>query len=222
MIKENIMGKDKDELYSEMAAAVVDMEDELAAELAREVVQLGFDAYEAIDSGLAKGMEQAGQLFDEGEYFVPELVMCADAMNSGVDVLKPHIKTEERQEKDKIVIGVIEGDTHDIGKNLVKLMLSSSGFEVIDLGRDVAPVTFVESAIEQKAKIIMISSLMTTTMDGMAEVIRLLNEKNIREQFKVAVGGGPVSQGFANKIGADGYSQNANQAVNLANKLVGR
>lgn len=216
------MNKTKNEFFLEMADAVTNMEEDLAAELSKEAISAGFDAYESIDQGLAKGMEQAGRLFDEGEYFVPELLMCADAMNAGVDVLKPHIKTEQREERHKIVIGVIEGDTHDIGKNLVKLMLSSSGFDVIDLGRDVQPSMFVKCAVEQNAKIIMISSLMTTTMDGMAEVIKILNEKGIREKFKVAIGGGPVSQRFADKIGADGYSANANQAVRLANELIRR
>jgi len=216
------MSRTKNELYAEMADAVLNMDEELSVSLSEESVEAGYDAYEAIDQGLAKGMGQAGDLFDEGEYFVPELLMCADALNAGVDVLKPHIKTEERGEKHKVVIGVIAGDTHDIGKNLVKLMLASSGFDVIDLGRDVPPVKFVDSAVEKDAEIIMISSLMTTTMDGMAEVIRILAERGIREAFKVAVGGGPVSKGFADKIGADGYSPNANQAVKLANELVGR
>ncbi|MDR0611580.1 MAG: corrinoid protein [Planctomycetaceae bacterium] len=216
------MGKTKDELYSEMSDAVVNMEEELSAQLSNEAVESGYDAFEAIDLGLAKGMEQAGRLFDDGEYFVPELLMCADALNAGVEILKPYIKTERQEKKHKIVIGVIAGDTHDIGKNLVKLMLSSAGFDVIDLGRDVPPSVFVERAVQENAKIIMISSLMTTTMDGMADVINILNEKGIRNEFKVAIGGGPVSRRFADQIGADGYSSNANQAIKMANELVGR
>ncbi|MDR1142063.1 MAG: corrinoid protein [Planctomycetaceae bacterium] len=216
------MEKTKEKLYSEMSGAVVNMEEELSVQLSKEAVEFGYDAFEAIDQGLAKGMEQAGRFFDEGEYFVPELLMCADALNAGVEILKPYIKTEQHEEKHKIVIGVIAGDTHDIGKNLVKLMLSSAGFEVIDLGRDVPPSVFVEQAVKENAKIIMISSLMTTTMDGMADVINLLNEKGIRNEFKVAVGGGPVSRRFADKIGADGYSSNANQAIKMANELIGR
>jgi len=147
-------------------------------------------------------------------------LMCSDAMNVGIDILKPHIRKEESSQKHKIVIGVIEGDTHDIGKNLVKLMLSSADFEVIDLGRDVPVNTFVNRAVEEQAKIIMISSLMTTTMDRMGDVVQLLKEKGIREQYKVAIGGGPVSLAFANKIGADGYSANATEAVRLAKQLV--
>ncbi|MFP3154512.1 corrinoid protein [Lachnospiraceae bacterium ZAX-1] len=216
------MAKTETELYEQLAQAVVAMDEDLTAALSNAVVAAGFDAYEAIDQGLSKGMEQAGQLFEEEEYFVPELLMCADALNIGMEILKPHIKTEEQDEKHRIVIGVIEGDTHDIGKNLVKLMLSAAGFDVVDLGRDVPPCVFVDSAIEKGAKIIMVSSLMTTTMDGMEEVIRILNERSIRQDFKVVIGGGPVSQGFADKIGADAYSANANQAVRLTNSLVGR
>lgn len=216
------MTKSKEELYRMLAESVVEMDEDASAALSHESIEAGYDAFETIDQGLSKGMETAGNLFDEGEYFVPELLMCADALNAGVNVLKPHIKTEEHNgnERHRVVIGVIEGDTHDIGKNLVKLMLSSAGFDVIDLGRDVPPSTFVDSAVNEHAEIIMMSSLMTTTMDGMIETIRLLNEKGIRHQFKVAVGGGPVSPGFAEKIGADGYSSNANQAVIMANNLI--
>jgi methylmalonyl-CoA mutase cobalamin-binding domain/chain len=142
-------------------------------------------------------------------------------MYAGLEVLKPHIKSEDMGEKQKVVIGVIEGDTHDIGKNLVKIMLETSGFEVIDLGRDISPSSFVEKAKEVKAEIIALSTLMTTTMDGMAEVVNILKEQNIREKFKVMVGGGPISQGFSDRIGADGYSVNAAEAVRLAKRLAG-
>ena len=214
------MSVEKEKLYSELSDAVVDMNEDVVADLSNQVIEEGLDAYEAIDQGLAKGMERAGQLFEEEEYFVPELLMCSDAMNIGIDLLKPHIQKEESSHKHKIIIGVIEGDTHDIGKNLVKLMLSSADFDVIDLGRDVPVTTFVSRAVEEQAQIIMISSLMTTTMDRMKDVVELLKEKGIREQYKVAIGGGPVSQSFANKIGADGYSANATEAVRLAKQLV--
>ncbi|MDR3165905.1 MAG: corrinoid protein [Synergistaceae bacterium] len=209
----------KEELHRGLADAVVNMDEATSARLSEEAVERRYDAFEAIDHGLAKGMETAGRLFEEEEYFVPELLMCADALNAGVDILKPHIKRGKQDIRCKIVIGVISGDTHDIGKNLVKLMLSSSGFEVVDLGRDVPPQSFVDRAVEEGAGIIMISSLMTTTMEGMWEVVRMLEERGLRDRIKVAVGGGPVSQGFADKIGADGYSPNANHAVRLAAEL---
>ena len=215
------MSKSKEELYKSLSDAVVNMEEEETVILANEAIIEKYDAYEAIDKGLADGMERAGKLFEEEEYFIPELLMCSDAMYAGLDVLKPHIKADDQAEKHKVVIGVIEGDTHDIGKNLVKIMLETSGFEVIDLGRDIPPRDFVEKAREASAKIIALSTLMTTTMEGMAEVVNILKNDGIRENFKVMVGGGPISQSFADKIGADGYSVNAAEAVRLARKLTG-
>ena len=207
-------------MFERMAAAVVEMDEDEVSVLADEVIAREIDAFDAIDKGLSVGMERAGQLFEEEEYFVPELLMCADTMNIGVNKLKPYIKVDELREKHRIVIGVIEGDTHDIGKNLVKLMLESAGFKVADLGRDVPPKTFIERAIEENAEIIMISSLMTTTMDAMGDVVKLLIDMGMRERFKVCVGGGPVSQGFVNKIGADGYSKNAASAVRMCQNLL--
>lgn len=214
------MSVNKEELFAKLSDAVLEMEEELAATLSKEVVENGVDAFEAIDQGLAHGMYRAGKLFEEEEYFVPELLMCSDAMNAGLDILKPHLKVEEQAEKLKVVIGVVEGDTHDIGKNLVKLMLETSGFELIDLGRDVTPQAFVDKAKEEAAAMIAIGTLMTTTMDGMGEVIKILKSENIRDQFKVIVGGAPISQSFADKIGADGYASNAAQAVKLSKDLL--
>lgn len=212
--------KAKKELFQELSDAVVEMDEDLTVSLSHEVIQNDYDAYEAIDLGLSNGMEKAGQLFEDEEYFIPELLMCSDAMYAGLEVLKPQIKSNTGIEKYKVVIGVVAGDTHDIGKNLVKIMLETSGFDVIDLGRDISPVLFVETAKAEQADIIAISTLMTTTMEGMEEVIRILNKENIRDQFKVIVGGGPISQSFADRIGADGYSVNAAEAVKLARKLV--
>ena len=212
---------DKESLYKDLSDAVLDMDEDKAVASAEEVVAQGLDAYEAIEKGLSAGMERAGQLFDEEEYFIPELLMCSDAMYAGLEVLKPHIRLDAVAEKRRVVIGVIQGDTHDIGKNLVKIMLETSGFEVTDLGRDIPPTDFVERARAVRADIIALSTLMTTTMDGMGEVVRQLNDQGIREQFKVIVGGGPISQGFADRIGADGYAVNAADAVRLARSLVG-
>ncbi len=215
------MSDSKENLLKGLSDAVVNMDEDETVKLSNQVIEEKYDAYEAIDKGLADGMERAGKLFEEEEYFIPELLMCSDAMYAGLDVLKPHLKKDDEGQKHKVVIGVVQGDTHDIGKNLVKIMLETSGFEVVDLGRDIPPIQFVEKAKEVDAKIIAISTLMTTTMDGMAEVINILNQQNIREKYKVMVGGGPISQGFADKIGADGYSVNAAEAVRLARKLVG-
>lgn len=209
------------ELYEKLSDAVVDMDEDLVRELSLQAVEDGIDAFEAIDKGLSGGMERAGKLFEEEEYFVPELLMCADAMNVGVDILKPHIKSESSSKKRKIVIGVIEGDTHDIGKNLVKLMLETSGFELVDLGRDVPAAKFVDTAVTENADMIMVSSLMTTTMDAMADVVTVLQDRGLKGKIKYSIGGGPISQGFADKIGADGYSKNAADAVRLCQRLLG-
>jgi len=208
------------EIFKKLSDAVVEMEEDTVEETANRVVEEGLDAYQAIDKGLADGMERAGKLFEEHEYFVPELMICADAMYKGLDILTPHIKTAEDEKKATVVIGVIEGDTHDIGKNLVRIMQETAGFNVIDLGRDIPPAVFVDEAVKNKADVIAISTLMTTTMDGMSEVVEILKERGIRDNFKVIVGGGPISQNFANKIGANGYSSNAAESVRLVKKLL--
>jgi corrinoid protein of di/trimethylamine methyltransferase len=214
------MSINKDELYKKLAQTIVDMDEEETVKLSKQVITENYDAYEAIEKGLSAGMEEAGKLFEEEEYFVPELLLCSDAMYAGLDILKPHIKTKNNEVRHKVVIGVIEGDTHDIGKNLVKIMLETAGFDVIDLGRDISAKTFVKKAKEENAEIIAISTLMTTTMEGMNEVIQILKKEKIRDEFKIMIGGGPVSQSFADKIGADGYSVNATEAVALAKRLV--
>jgi corrinoid protein of di/trimethylamine methyltransferase len=211
---------DKEPLFQGLSDAVVAMDEDRVVELVTQVIEDEIDVYEAIEKGLSHGMERAGRLFEEEEYFVPELLICSDAMYAGINLLKPHLTQTRDETRHKVVIGVIEGDTHDIGKNLVKIMLETSGFELHDLGRDVPAGEFVSKAREVDADIIAISTLMTTTMEGMAEVIRLLKAANVRDRFKVIVGGGPISNGFADRIGADGYAANAGSAVKLARKLV--
>lgn len=213
------MSENKEGLYQKLSDAVVNMEEDEAIAFSKEAIEKGYDAYEAIESGLSDGMDRAGQLFEEEEYFIPELLMCSDAMYAGLDILEPHLKVDEQKDKRKVVIGVIEGDTHDIGKNLVKTMLGAAGFEVTDLGRDVPPQIFVDKAEEIHADVIAISTLMTTTMPGMEHVVKLLSQNGIREKYKVIIGGGPISQAYADKIGADGYSVNAADAVRLLRKL---
>ena len=214
------MSESPEEIYQQLADAVVEMDEEQAVAHAQTVIAQHHDPYAAIDQGLSKGMERAGELFEEEEYFIPELLMCSDAMYAGLDVLRPHLPARDDAVKGRVIIGVVEGDTHDIGKNLVKIMLETAGFEVTDLGRDIAPALFVETAKAQQADIIALSTLMTTTMDGMAEVIRILQREDSRERFKVIVGGGPISQAFADRIGADGYAVNAAEAAKLAIRLL--
>jgi len=214
------MTQNKEQLFRYLSDAVVEMEEEKTVTISNNIIEENIDAYEAIEKGLSDGMNRAGQLYEEEEYFIPELLTCADAMYAGLDILKLHLKVDDAGIKNKVVIGVLEGDTHDIGKNLVKIMLETSGFEVIDLGRDIPPKYFVDKAKEVDAKIIALSTLMTTTMEGMKEVLAILKKEKLRDQIKVMVGGGPISQGFANRIGADGYAINASEAAKLAIKLV--
>lgn len=210
----------KEELLKRLSDGVVDMEEDDVAETAQEYLDAGYPAFDGIMEGLVDGMNRAGQLYEEEEYFVTDLLLCSDAMYAGLDILRPCLPEEGGEAKHKGVIGVVEGDTHDIGKNLVKIMLETAGFDMIDLGRDVPLRKFVDTAREEGAEFICMSTLMTTTMGGMQDVIRILEEEGMREQMKVMIGGGPVSQKYADKIGADGYSQNAVEAVKLAKRLL--
>jgi len=215
------MARSREDILKDLADSVLNMNEEKAEKTAREAIEAGMDAFDAINNGLVAGMNKAGELYEREEYFVPELLICSDALYLGLDILKPHLKRADDQKRIGCVIGVVEGDTHDIGKNLVKIMLDVSGFEIHDLGRNVPLASFIETAKEKDAQLICLSTLMTTTMDGMGAVIEMLKEEGIRDRFKVMIGGGPISQAFADQIGADGYSDNAAQAVALAKSLCG-
>lgn len=212
--------EEKDKILSSLSDAVVDMEEDLVEDLCLKYIEKEFDPFEGINSGLANGMERAGKLYEEEEYYIPELLLCSDAMYRGIDILSPHIERDNTKDKIKAVVGVVEGDTHDIGKNLFKIMLETVGFEVIDLGRDVPPLEFVNRAEEEGADLIGMSTLMTTTMANMKAVMDILDRKNIRDKFTVMVGGGPVSQSFADTIGADGYAFEASKAAKLAKDII--
>lgn len=199
---------------------VVEMEDEWVVEVAKQYIEAGFDAYTGIEQGLCKGMERVGVLFDEEEYYIPELLLCSDAMYAGIEVLEPHINREDAAAPLKAVVGVVEGDTHDIGKNIFKIMLQANGFEVHDLGRDVPCSAFVEKAREVGAHLVGMSTLMTTTMENMGVVVKQLQSESLRDQVIVMVGGGPVSRSFSESIGADGYEREASAAAKLAKQLV--
>lgn len=208
------------DIIHRLLTGVRDMDEKMTIHAANEVLQSNLDPLRAINEGLVAGMNQAGILYEKEEYFVPELLLCSDALYSGLDVLSPHIRPDTVQAKAKVIIGVVEGDTHDIGKNLVKLMLEISGFDVYDLGRDVPLNVFVDKVRELKAGLLCMSTLMSTTMDGMGTVIRKLEKEGIRDSVKVMVGGGPLSKSLADRIGADGYSKNAVGAVKLARQLL--
>lgn len=209
----------KEQFLKELSDAVLYFDDEGIVKLANDYLAAGYPALDAVMDGLVDGMDRAGQLFAEDEYFVTDLLLCSDAMYAALDILNPHLPKEDSSKKIKCVIGVVEGDTHDIGKNLVKTMLATAGFEMYDLGRDVPVEDFVKKAIEVDADMVAISTLMSTTMPGMKKVIRLLEEAGIRDKVKVVIGGGPISQHFCDEIGADGYSKDAIDAVKLAKSL---
>lgn len=216
------MAKSKEELIAKLDECVVEMEDEEVVEVAKEYLDAGYPAYDAIMDGLVAGMNKASDLYDAEEYFVTDVLLCSDALYAGLDVLRPHLDAaDEDADQKSVVIGVVEGDTHDIGKNLVRIMLETAGFKMYDLGRDVPLDSFVEKAKEVDADIIAMSTLMTTTMGGMRTVIEKLEEAGIRDRVKVMVGGSPISRRYADEIGAEGYSANAVQAVAVAKELVG-
>lgn len=213
---------DKEILLKKLADNVLEMEDEAVVDTANEYISSGYDALDGILNGLVVGMNKAGELYDEQEYFVTDLLLCSDAMYEGLNVLRPHLKNDvDIKTRPKVVIGVVEGDTHDIGKNIVKIMLDTAGFDMCDLGKDVPLQDFVEKAEEIGASIICMSTLMTTTMSGMKTVIEILKEKGIREKYKVMIGGSPISQKYCDEIGADIYTTNAIEAVKAAKIAVG-
>ena len=194
---------------------------EILRSLAAEALQSGIDAYDAIQEGLAVGMAVVSDKYEDQEYFVPEILLCSDAMYAALDVLRPHLAAERREAAGKIVIGVIEGDTHDIGKNIVKMMEEGAGLEVLDLGRDVPPARFVDEAERIGADLIAVSTLMSTTMHGMGRVIEILKERGLRDKYRVLIGGGPVNAAFAQSIGADAFGKDAGEAVAIARRLLG-
>lgn len=217
------MARSKEELLQILSDYVFEMEDEEIADIAQEYVDAGYDPLDGILKGLVDGMNRAGVMYEEEEYFVTDLLICSDAMYNGLEILQPHLpqKDETKDKTYKCVIGVVEGDTHDIGKNLVRIMLETAGFEMHDLGRDVPLRDFIDKAKEVDADLICLSTLMTTTMPGMKDVVDMLKEENLHGKIKVMIGGGPISQTYCDKIGAHGYSANAISAVKLAKTLVG-
>lgn len=211
----------KAELLQGLAQAVVDMDEALAVTLANQALAEGMDAYEAITEGLARGMEVVSDKYDNEEYFVPEILLCSDAMYAAIEVLKPHLKPDSGGPSARVVIGVIEGDTHDIGKNIVRIMLDTAGFEVHDLGRDVPVSHFVEQAIALNADLVALSTLMSTTREGMRRVVQGLEEAGVRDRVRVLIGGPPVSWAYCREIGADAYGASASDGVRQARLLVG-
>jgi len=211
----------KDDLFREMKKAIVDGDGPAAGRLAGEAVRSGLDLLEVIDKGYVPGIHEVGELWEKGDYFLPELISSAEAMKSAMAVIEPELERARLHARTggKVVIGTVEGDIHDIGKNLVAAMLQAGGFEVFDLGADVKLERFIEKAESVGADFICLSALLTTTMINQKRFVALLKEKNLRDRFKVLVGGAPASHRWAEEVGADGYAENAVAAVKLAKRL---
>ena len=209
-----------EELMKGLYDAVIAMDEEAAVEHSKAVLDEGIDAYYAVMNGLAKGMDKVGQLYESQEYFVPELLLCSDALYAGLEILKPHIKAADMQAKGQVVIGVVEGDIHDIGKNLVKIMFEAAGWTVYDLGRDVQLARFAEEQQRTNSDIVALSALMTTSMMAMPRVVEMVKARD--PKVGVMVGGAPLTREIAKSYGADGYARDAVSAVREAIRMLSR
>jgi len=208
------------ELIKGLYDAVINMDEDTARELSQVVLEEGIDAYYAVTHGLTAAMDKAGELYTNKEYFVPELLLCSDALYAALEVLRPHIKVGETETKKQIVIGTVEGDIHDIGKNLVKVMFEAAGWTVHDLGRDVQLSKFVEEQNRTQSDVIALSALMTTSMLAMPKVIEMIKAED--SKVAIIVGGAPLTRDIATSYGADGYADNAGEAVQEANEMLKR
>jgi corrinoid protein of di/trimethylamine methyltransferase len=199
---------------------VVEYEEDTVKDASQAVLDEGFDPLDAIMNGLAAGMEKVGELYEAQEYFVPEVLMCADALYGGLAILRPHVPDKTDGINAQVVIGSIQGDVHDIGKNLVKMMFDVAGWDVHDLGRDVPLESFVEEQLRTDSEVVAMSAMMTTTMLGMKKVIAMIKDKN--PNVAIMLGGAPVTKDVANLFGADGYAESAGNAVVEGIKMIGR
>ena len=210
------------ELFKKMEQAIIDLDKDAAVVAAKEALASGISPLEAIENGLQVGINTVGERFEAFECFLPELIGSADAFNAAMEVLEPEIAkmTENKKVSGVVVIGTVKGDIHKIGKDIVTLLLKTRGFKVIDLGEDVPASSFLKAVDEHNADIIALSALLNTTMPAQQDVIKLLTEQSVRSKYSIMVGGAPVTQEWADKIGADGYAKTAEEAVTLAQDLM--
>jgi len=209
-----------DPIITWLSSAIIKGDAEGAVEAAKKSLEAKLDSLEVMQKGAALAMDVVSYLYDQKVYYLPEALVAANAFYAAADILQPHIKVDASGPKTSIVLGVIEGDIHDIGKNLVKVRLSASGTTVHDVGRDVPIDTFIETASKNNCESIWLSTMMTPTMLGFEALIEVLREQNLRDKFLVAVGGGPVSEDFAKKIGADGFAKNATEASAMLTRMI--
>lgn len=210
----------KEELLGQLKTGVIEFEEEKIKEASNAWLAGGHTPLEGIMDGLAAGMLVVGEMYEKHEYFVPEVLLCADAMYVGLDILRPHVPKSKENANSQVVIGSIEGDVHDIGKNIVKMMFDVAGWEVYDLGRNVPLEKFVEEQLRTDSEVVAMSAMMTTTMLGMEKVVKMIKEKN--PNVAIMLGGAPVTKDLADLYGADGYADSAGNAVSEAIKMIGR
>ena len=206
-------------ILEDIYTAIVEGKVEDAAAGVEQGLNSGIEVDDILKKSLLSAMDLVGERFGEGEIFIPQVIWSAKAMQAGMDLLRPHFSEDQQKKSVRIIIGTAKGDIHDIGKNLVGMMLEGAGFEVVDLGVDIKPEQFVEKAAEEKADIIAVSALLTTTMRSMADVVTLKNEKELSS--KVIIGGAPLSMGFCEEIGADSFGVDAMDAVAKVKELMG-
>ena len=208
-------------IIPQIYTAVLEGDANAVKELVQQGIEEGLAAQTLLNDGLIAAMNEVGRLFEEGEYFVPEMLVSARAMQAGMNLLRPILVEQDVKPMGRVVIGTVKGDLHDIGKNLVGMMLEGAGFEVIDLGMDVPEEKFLRAIEEHQPHLVGLSALLTTTMGNMKTTIEAMKAAGLRERVKVMLGGAPVTQTFAAQIGADGYAPDASQAVTLAKRLMG-
>jgi 5-methyltetrahydrofolate--homocysteine methyltransferase len=209
------------DILQEIASNLYDGEDTEVAELVQKALDEGLPPAEVLQGGLIAGMDEVGRDFKAGELFVPEVLIAARAMHAGMSVLRPLLAESDAPSAGKYVVGTVKGDLHDIGKNLVRMMLEGAGFEMIDLGTDVGPQAFVDAVRANQPQLLGMSALLTTTMVQMKATIEALEEAGVRDSIKVMIGGAPVTEAFAKEIGADAYAPDAASAVDVARRLAG-
>ena len=212
-----------EEFFDEIADSIVDLNEAKAVELAKRAINEKFDLLKVLENGFGEGIRRIGILWENGDLFLPELMLGGNIMQECMNLLLPHLRSDNKgYSPGTVVIATIEGDIHSIGKTIVATMLSANGYEVYDLGADVSAEKIIEVALEKKADVIGISALLTTTMVGQKKVIELLKEKGIREKFKVILGGAPVNETWIKQCEADGYAENAINSIKLVKKLLSK
>ncbi len=204
-----------EDILAKLQEAIVELDIDEIAQLSNDALEAGISAYDAIVKGMAKGMEIVGQKYEEGEYYLAELIMAGETMKEGMTVLEPYLKGEDLVSAGKCIIGTVKGDLHDIGKNVFVSLLKAENYEVIDLGTDIGPEKFLEAYEEYKPSLIAMSALLTTTMDEMEKVIKKLVDAGVRDKVKIIIGGAPITQEYAEKIGADAAATDAVEGIRV-------